>query len=99
MRTIRLLLLFYQFYAYISLSLSLICAYILYTNGAGIFAIVFWFKIFTLTTIVYFVHHYKRKTYPYFKNLGLPPRRLWVSTLTFDFVVFLVLVILTLQLR
>ncbi|HBZ26324.1 MAG TPA: hypothetical protein DEO54_08860 [Rikenellaceae bacterium] len=70
-----------------------------YTQGINIFTALFWFKIITLGIIVYFINNYKRNEFYYYKNLGLSKKVLWISSLTFDFILFLTLIIITLLVR
>lgn len=49
--------------------------------------------------MVYFIHSYKRSEFYYYKNLGASKVLLWVSTLSFDFMMFLLVLILSLKMR
>lgn len=99
MRTLRLLFTFYSAFSFASILITLSCLSILYAWGAETFFLLFWFKIITLGLIFYFIHNYKKDTYYYFKNLGLSKKQLWVSTLAFDILFFLVLIVFTLLMR
>ena len=57
----------------------------------------FWFKIITLGLISYYIHSYKKDEFYYYKNLGLAKKHLWISTLSFDFILFLILLFFTLK--
>jgi len=53
----------------------------------------FWFKIFTLAVIVYSTNLYKKNEFYYYKNLGFSKFKLWIPILTFDFLFFLITII------
>jgi len=94
MRTLRLILSFYRSFAFASITLTFACISIVYTNGIGAFTVVFWFKMATLGLIFYFINNYKKHELYYYKNLGVSRWMLWIPTLTFDFILFIVLTIL-----
>lgn len=58
---------------------------------------IFWLKILTLGVTFLFVNQLKKKEYYYYRNLGIGKTLLWTATLLFDFVLFVVLLILTNQ--
>lgn len=64
-------------------------------HGFDIFVGLFWLKIATLGATYYIINIYKNKEYYYYQNLGVSKTLLWVSTLTFDFAVFIFLIIIT----
>jgi len=99
MKTLRLFYTFYRSFAVFSGLINLICLSILYQWGAATFNILFWFKMITLAITYSVVNTVKHKEYHYYKNLGLSKTRLWVATLGFDFVVFMVLALLILTIR
>lgn len=99
MRTLRLLFTFYTSYAIVSLLITCCCLIISFTYGIGTFTALFWFKIVTLGLIFYFINSYKRDEYYYYKNLGLHKRILWISTLSFDILLFILLFILSIMIR
>src|SRR5690606_39318372 len=87
--TIRLIITFYKSFAFASNLITLSCLYliILYAEKAiYIVQALIWFKIGTLGMIFYYIQSYKRDEFYYYKNLGLAKKHLWISTLTFDFV-------------
>lgn len=99
MKTIRLIFAFYSLFAFASLMITLSCMCILYTWGIATFIVLFWFKIISLFLIFYYTISYKKDVFYYYKNLGLTKKHLWVPTLIFDFILFLILVILTLKIK
>ena len=100
MRTIRLLLTFYKLFAATSITISLTCCIFVYVYKMGIssYAAFFWIKIVTLVVIFYYIHKNKKNEFYYYKNLGLTKKRLWISTLTFDYILFLILFTITIHL-
>lgn len=99
MKTLGLLLTFYKSFALASFIISLSCASITYHHGIETFAAIFWFKIITECLIVYSIHSYKNNEFYYFKNLGFSKLKLWVSTLSFDVIIFTTLIIISLKIR
>lgn len=99
MRTIKLIIHFYKSFAFASWIITLSCIFITYYQGIMAFTTLFWFKIITLGVIVYFISSYKRDEFYYYKNLGLSKLLLCISTLVFDFILFIFLIVLTLKIR
>lgn len=101
MKTLRLILSFYKSYAFTSLLITFISLGIVYSYGdkaVQIIQVLIWFKIFTTAVIVISIHKFKRQQFYYYKNLGLSRLTLWFSTLSFDFLLFLIAII-TLAIR
>jgi hypothetical protein len=63
-------------------------------DGIHMIQVFFWFKIFTLAVIIYSTSVYKKNEIYYYKNLGLSRLKLWIPTLTFDFLFFLISLII-----
>tara|TARA_R110002050_G_scaffold290260_1_gene443763 strand:+ start:94355 stop:94660 length:306 start_codon:yes stop_codon:yes gene_type:complete len=95
MKPIRLVITFYKSYAVTSLLITISCLTILYTWGGNTFTALFWFKVFTLGLIYFYINASNKNVFYYYKNLGLTKKRLWISTLSFDLLLFLALSILT----
>ena len=66
----------------------------IYSNGIKTFQVLFWFKIFTLGLIFYYINSYKKKELYYYKNLGISKLKLWLPILIFDFLIFLISMII-----
>jgi|APIni6443716594_1056825.scaffolds.fasta_scaffold2097067_2 hypothetical protein len=97
MKTIRLILTFYKSFALSSYLITFACLFIMYEygkNGMYIIQALFWFKIFTLAISVYFINSYKRNEFYYYKNLGISKLTLWIPILIFDFLFFLISIII-----
>ncbi|MDB5120068.1 MAG: hypothetical protein JWN56_1286 [Sphingobacteriales bacterium] len=98
--TIRLIITFYKSFAFASNLITLSCLYLIIWYGEKAIYIVqalFWFKIITLGLIFYYIQSSKKDEFYYYKNLGLTKKHLWISTLTVDFILFLILFFLTLR--
>ncbi len=101
-KTIRLIFTFYKSYAAASILITLASLYLvnLYgTKAIYILQALFWFKVITLGVIFYYIQKYKKEGFYYYKNLGLTKKHLWISTLVFDFTLFLLLVSLTVRVQ
>jgi hypothetical protein len=72
---------------------------ITYTHGSSAFTTLFWFKLITLAVFFFFINSYKREEFYYYKNLGTSKLVLWSSALSFDLILFVFMLILTLKLR
>ena len=93
MRTIRLIITFYKSFAFAGLAVTLACLVSIYgfqDKAINMIQAFFWFKVFTQVAIVYIINSYKAKEFYFYKNLGVSRLTLWIPTLTFDFLVFLV---------
>lgn len=96
-KTIPLLWTFYKSYCLLSALITFICVRTLWLYGFTSFFAIFWFKIFTLVVTFFFVNQTKKKAYYYYQNLGIGKTLLWTATLSFDCIVFAILLILTNQ--
>jgi hypothetical protein len=99
MRRLGLVWSFYKLFAFASLIITLSSLVTVYTWGIATITALFWFKVFTLALFVYYIQVFKRDVFYYYKNLGLSRKSLWVSTLSFDLTVFVMLIILTHSIR
>jgi len=79
--------------------ITIACGVITYTNGINVYNPLFWFKIITIGAIVYFINDYKSNEFFYYRNVGLSKQTLWISTISFDFVIFLIVEALTIHFR
>jgi hypothetical protein len=98
-KVIRLLFTFYRSY-FIATFFTTCCCINIYTKiGIVAFTALFWFKITTLALIYYYINANKAHELYYYQNLDVSKRLLWISTLIFDFTLFISLLILTHKLR
>ena len=94
-KTIRLIWTFYRSFIFASLVVNVCCLSIFWKYGFSVFSGLFWVKIATLGLTYYFINDYKSKEFYYYQNLGVSKMLLWVITLTFDFALFIFLIIET----
>jgi len=92
-KTLRLMFTFYMSYFTTAFVLTLASAYMLFKLGAEAFTLIFWFKMVSYGIIIYYINNYKSKEFYYYQNLGIPKLTLWIGTLTFDFIIFIALLI------
>jgi hypothetical protein len=92
-KSCRLIWTFYRSFFFTSLVVDVCCIHFFLKYGYSVFNALFWFKLITLGLIFYYVNDYKKKEFFYYQNLGLSKQRLWIITLTFDFILFLILLI------
>ncbi len=99
MRILRLITTYYKSFAFASSIITLSCTAIAYFNGIRTLALLFWFKIFTLGVIFYFINVFKKKEFYYYRNVGVSKFLLWISTILFDTILFILLLALTVKFR
>jgi len=88
MQTLRLISTFYKNFAFASNIISAICLLLIYKYGIGAFTILFWFKIITLSIILFFINNYKDNEFYYYQSLGLSKKTLWIYTISIDLLIF-----------
>ena len=49
--------------------------------------------------IAYLIYNFRKEEFYYYKNLGITKKYLWMLTFSLDFMIFLILTILTLIIR
>ena len=99
LRIIRIILTFYSSYSFSSICISVIAAVVFWKVGMSFFVIVFWFKLLSMGFIITYIDQYRKAEYLYYRNLGLSKSALWTFSLTFDFILFVSLLIGVYQLR
>jgi len=92
-KTIKLISTFYRSFMALSFLITATCLVLFWKYGFGVFSTLFWFKIGTLGLTFYFINNYKNKEYYYYQNLGVSKVLLWSATLSFDFALFIFLII------
>jgi len=93
-KTIRLIFTFYKSFLLASLLITGACGVLFAEYGMGVFKVLFWLKTTTLAITFYFINTYKAKEYYYYQNLGISRVLLWSTTLIFDFMLFVLMVVL-----
>ena len=99
MRTLRLIGTFYKSYMIASSIITISCMNLIYVYGISIVTVLFWFKLITLGIIVYYINSYKKNEFYYYQNLGLSRLFLWISTIIFDVLLFVILLTVMLKIR
>lgn len=93
LRTIRLLLTFYKSFFLLNAIITLVCLGLFWEYGLPIFGVLFWLKLSTMALVFYYIRSYKNKEFYYYQSLGLSRVFLWVSTLSFDLLLYLFLMV------
>jgi hypothetical protein len=89
---------FYKSFCFVSVLISIVCAYFLIKYGASAYSVLFWFKIITSALIFYYIREYKSKEFYFYKNLGISKKALFIFSFLFDFTVYFIVVIIALNL-
>ncbi len=92
LKKIKLIWMFYCSFIFSSMLITFCCLALFWRNGFRSFAGIFWLKIITLALTFYFINSYKSKEFYYYQNLGISKNILWLTTLLFDFTLFLFLI-------
>jgi hypothetical protein len=93
MKKIRLILLFYRNFWFADFLITLACMGLFWEFGYSIFSVLLWFKIGTLFIVYQFIRSYKSNEFYYYHNLGLSKKVLWISTLSFDLIAHMTLLL------
>ncbi|UAY55296.1 hypothetical protein [Arachidicoccus terrestris] len=96
---LKLLFTFYRSHLLADTVITLLCLSTLYKWGLVSFQGIFWLKIISYGVIYYFMDALYKNQYYYYLNLGLSKSALWTVTLSIDFAVFILLIILTCYIR
>jgi hypothetical protein len=91
--SLRLILTFYRSYFLASFLVTMAFAYLFWEYGYRIFATLFWGKLATLFIIYNFIRSYKSNEFYYYQNLGLSKKILWFCTLSFDMVLYFIVIV------
>lgn len=98
-RTLQLFWTFYKKFLLLSMLITAFCLRAFWVFGLDSFFGIFWCKVATLGATYYFVNTNKNKEYYYYQNLGITKTKLWTTTISFDFILFISLVIVTYHLK
>lgn len=97
-KSIRILLTFYQAFLVASFLITVACAALLFGLGINALVYLFWFKVFTSAVFYWAVDTYKKKEYFYYQNLGFSKTKLWLFSLSVDGVLLIIAFVLALKL-
>ena len=89
--TIRIIFTFYKSFFLLNMVTTLVCLFLFWEYGWSIFFQLLMLKTIVLGLSCYFIKTYKKKEFIYYNNLGLPEILLWASTLSFDLIVYFLL--------
>jgi len=92
-KKVRIISTFYRSFLFLSFIITASCIGIFWKYGFTVFSQLFWFKLITLGLTYYFINSYKIKEYYYYQDLGVSMILLWAVTITFDFSLFIFLII------
>ena len=98
-KKIELYFTFYKSFCFVSILISLVCAYYLFKSGPSAYSLLFWFKLISSGLIFYYIREYKSKEFYFYKNLGIGKKALWIFSAIFDFTVYFVVIIIALKLH
>ncbi len=97
MRILKLITRFYGGIFLANFLVSLSCVYLLrlYNQHAyEIIIVLFWYKVVTIALVFYLSVFYRKNELYYYQNLGISKIKLIVTTFIFDFLLWLVLIII-----
>ena len=97
--TIRLIARFYRSFIVAAALITACCMVIFFEYGYSVFMAVFWLKAGTMAILYRYINRYKQQEYYYYYNLGISKKLLWITTLSFDFILFIILLTQTYKLR
>lgn len=98
-RALRLFRTFYSNFVLFAVLMDALSMVILWRSGLSVLGALFWFKVATMGISYYFVNGFKSQEYYYYRNLGYSKGLLWGVTLCFDFLLFILLLAFTHQLK
>lgn len=95
LKTIRSLYTFYLNHFFAGLLISISCMYLYRLFGNLAIPAICWYKASTIGIFFYAVNVRKRKEFVYYQNLGISKKLLWGVTLGIDFLIFIILMLIT----
>jgi len=99
LKQINLFFTFYKSFCFVSILISVVCAYFLVKYGSSAYSILFRYKIITSAVIFLYIREYKSKEFYFYKNLGISQKALWLFSFIFDFTVYFIVVTIALNLH
>jgi hypothetical protein len=97
MRSLKLITRFYGGIFLANFLVSLSCVYLLRLYGRNAYEIImilFWYKVITIALIFYTAIFYRKNELYYYQNLGISKTQLIAFTSVVDFLLWLVLIII-----
>jgi hypothetical protein len=99
MRTLKLITRFYSGIFLANFLVTLSCVYSMSHLGDDVremIYLLFWYKIISLALVSYIAVYYRKNEQYYYQNLGVSKLQLGLSTSVFDFILWLILVLIQL---
>lgn len=100
-RVVRSCVSFYGMYAAAALGVSFVCGLVMFMYRmkpppviAVIVVITFWVKVAMMLLLRFAVKRHSWRYFYYYKNVGVSVRWLWGCTLAFDFLLFIVMLLI-----
>jgi hypothetical protein len=96
-KTLKLSLTFSRSFFFTTFFTTLICLlnYWHWKIMPVVLVISFWLKIVTYLFVFFYIKNAKRKEFYYYQALGISKTKLWITALSIDFILFVVLMIIT----
>jgi hypothetical protein len=93
LKTLKLSFTFYRNFFFASFSITLSCLFVYwYWHAVPVIAVVsFWFKVATYLMTFFHIKSAKRKEFYYYQALGISKTKLWIISLSIDFILFITL--------
>ena len=91
-KKIKLIWTFYRSFCLASLLTTVVCAFLSWEYGPGIFLPLVVLKAVVLFVLYSLIKRYKNDEFFYYRNLGLSKIALWSTTLSFDIAIYLLLI-------
>lgn len=98
MRTVKLITRFYGQIFLANFLITLSCIYLIKhaeNQAYKIIGVLFWYKVTTIILIFYTAIYYKKNELYYYQNLGISKPQLGIVTSIVDFLLWLVLLLIT----
>jgi len=99
MRKLRLITRFYNGVFLINFLITLSCVYSMRHFGDDVYKIIgllFWYKVISLILVFYITVYYRKNEQYYYQNLGVSKLQLGLTTSAFDFMLWLVFILVQL---
>lgn len=96
---LKLCLIFYRSCGFVSLLVSLICAYFFLKDGVSVYMPLFWLKAISVALVYFYIKEYRKHEFYFYKNLGISKKALWVFYFSFDLFIHICLTVFSLNLN
>ncbi len=94
----RILLTFYKNFSLISISITFLSCVLILLSGSPYFVVpAFWIKVFSNAGLLTYIHIFRYDQFNFFFNLGYSIRQLYISAFAIDFILWVILALITLN--